>query len=129
MSLLDLLLFIREHDTNEKACGEWRDYDILKALQDAQDAKTLLVSTTDGRITGICVGVADKENKRMFIPFIVTDEAIVLPIFIGYFLLNYPYWKLEGQRNGVLREWTPSAIDKLLSRIVKFQKLTNANKG
>lgn len=114
VSILDVLFFIRQNDTNEEACGEYNDYALIGLIKEAMARNTLLFAKKhDEDLIGIVVGIPDYATKTMSIPFVVTTDKSVILLFLLRFMLQYPDWKLNGYRRGKFKEWNLAKIKQL----------------
>lgn len=127
-SFHDIILFIRENDTHNRACGgDFTDVHIIRTLHDAVECKCLYFawdSYDETRLSGIVVGKPDYETKTMHIPFVVTNESDILLRFLARFQYEFPQWNLSGLRRGVNSVWDSDKIYCMILKLIARHNLS-----
>lgn len=83
---------------NKPPFNEWSPAQLFENIQKAIADKTLLYTLDGEEITGVCLGQAFPDEKRMHITGIYAPRGIMLGLFRPYFRQHYPGWKLSGFR-------------------------------
>jgi len=81
----------------------FKDYEervIASGIKLASDLGTLLyMCRDDGSLCGIIVCREDQKNRLMYVVDLLTTERWVLPMFVKYFVTNYPEYTLTALRD------------------------------
>ena len=77
---------------------DWSPVQLASNISKAIEESTLLYTVDGDEITGVCLGQAFPDEKRMHITGIYAPRGTMLGLFYPYFKNKYPDWKLSGFR-------------------------------
>lgn len=88
---------------NRRAFLSYTRAQIEEELTEAMMNGTLVYHAENGDIFGVACGRRDDDNKVIYIYDVLTTRPDIIQKFLARFLLVYPEYSIQGQRNGRLR--------------------------
>lgn len=129
-SAQDIYEFIRKHDTQGKAFGNWAVGQIVILITECiMFDRILLSENSQGELNGVCLG-RDLAPKTIHITGIVCSEPGVFHEMLRYWKNNFPGYKLSARRHGLMKQFDFNDEHSMLfamcmeqaARIIKSEK-------
>ncbi len=114
----DLIEYLEANNCYDAVFPTWDRMDLMRAISQASQQRTLAFTSEEGKITGVCIARLCPNKIVHVIGIIVSNKASMANMLI-HFNLNYPLHTLTGNRNGKLIHYDLEDLNLLYKTIKK----------